>query len=249
MIFFWLYLAAFVAAIIWVTLDKYASGTFEIFSKNLHQCARAMGKYSEWLRYCLGRGALLLTLVVISISATLGTFFTNPMELGVSGQWMLLAAMLAGTALLIALPRITDRLRLMNLIYWATSAVSTQFSLSNWQSAIQETWDIADYETSQNWCAWHPRQEEFDSVTIWRYLVPVIYLKQDEQPSLVVPYMWEYFLAWNWPGEVRVEEPLPFTGPGDARFLVKSSRQLPRRPGWTVIHAEMEDFEGVQIAA
>ena len=31
--------------------------------------------------------------------------------------------------------------------------------------------------------------------------------------------------------------------PGDTKFFMKSLRQFLGRPGWTVIHAEMEDFE------
>jgi hypothetical protein len=249
MILFWLYGSVFIAALLWVAVDRYSTGTFEFFSKNLHECARAMGMYSKWVRHTLGRLALLSLLIAISVVTAVRVFAVNPLELSLSGQWLLLASMLVGTVILVPLPQIADRLRFLRMIYSKTAALTNQFSLGNWQPEMQDQWDNADYETSQSWTAWHPRLEDFEHDHVWSDLVPVIYLQQGTEESIVVPSNWEYFLAWKWPGDTRINAPLPFTGPGNTRFFMKSLRQIPGRPGWLLVRAEMEDFELESIAA
>lgn len=249
MILFWLDGLVFLAALLWVAVDKYSTGSFEFFSKIRHECARDMGMYPEWLRYTLGRLALLSLLMAISAFAAVRVFASNPLELNLSGQWLLLSSMLVGTALLLALPFLADRMRFIRMLYTKTTALTNQFSLADWQPEIQNNWDNTGYATSQSWTAWHPRVNELEHDPVWSVLVPVIYLHLGVQPSIVVTFNWEYFLAWKWPGETRINAPLPFTGPGNTRFFIKSERQLPGRAGWSIIHAEMEDLELESFAA
>lgn len=243
----WIYLVGLVGAVIWVTLDKNASGTFEIFSANLHQCARAMGMYWEWVRYSFGRLVFLSFLVILSLGSTGHVFQNNPIDLEESSKWLLLAVMLTGTLLVIASPPLADRLRFIKLIYVKVRHFS-DVGLAD-LSSDSAPLEPADYATESSWSAWHPILEDYEQDPVWRDMAPVLYLCKSAQTSLVVTIDFEYFLACNWPGEVHAKEPLPFTGPGDTRFIVESIRQLPCRPGWTIIHAEMEEFEGVPIAA
>jgi hypothetical protein len=249
--FFWLYGFIFVAAIIWVTLDKYAPGAFEFFYSSTHECARAMGMYGEWIRYSLGRLAFLSILVAMSLMATHLAFYSNPLELRPLSRWVLLSVMLTGSLLLIALPQLASRLRFIKLIY-TKSAMFSELSTQIFDDTeFKKSWELADYATEHQWTAWHPKMEDVENYERdprWKDMVPVIYLRQGKQQSLVATTDFEYFLAWNWLREVDVAEALPFTGPGDTRFFLRSIRQLPGRPGWTVIHAEMEDFEDELIA-
>jgi hypothetical protein len=235
----WLYILVFLGALIWLGVDKNATGAFEFVRRNLHTTARDMGMYSEWVRYSLGRLVFLTILVILNVTLSAWTFATNPLDFGLAPRGTMLAAMLAGSLALVALPFLAARLRFLQFVYSKTAQLAELVAVANSGSEVQHHLDVAKYETRCGWTAWHPKQQDFERNPLWSEMVPVIFLLQGIRPSVVVPIDFTYFLAWNLPGEVQPGEPLPCWG----NFLVETVHKIPWRSGWSVVCAEMDDLD------
>jgi len=86
----------------------------------------------------------------------------------------------------------------------------------------------AGYENADDWTAWHPSHAEFasgDETSIWNRVVPVFYTSPTHPGTVVIPIDWENFAVWGpIPALPKVGEHLPFHGPGDSSFRLRSVR-------------------------
>lgn len=248
MSFLWFYVLVILIALIWAGVDKHAPGTFEFLRRNNRASARQMGMYLEFTRYSLGRLAFLTTLVTLNIAVTFWMFAKNPFGSGQATRWTMLAAMLAGSLGMLALPSLAARFRFLQLLYSKTAQLTGLVAIAKSESDVGNNFDVAAYDTLSGWTAWHPKQQEFQGNTLWSGMIPAIYLRQGIQPVVVIPIDFKYFLAWKFPYEVRPGEWLPFSGPGQTKFLVKTIHNIPGRRGWSVVRTEMNELD-VELAA
>ncbi|MEM9658862.1 MAG: hypothetical protein AAF961_10920 [Planctomycetota bacterium] len=253
MIILWLYAAIMLVALLWVSVDGAASGAFEILRSNNRESARQMGVYSEFLRYSLGRLALLTTLVALSCVAACVAFVRNPLGYGTATSGTLLFAMLTGSLLLLALPRLADCVRFFRFLYASTTQLAELVAVAESESEIRRRWDAAEYETSRGWTAWRPSIEEYENNPLWSdEMDPDIYVRRENGLSVCISFhfgsFFGYFLSWKLPNDVEPGDYLPFSGLGGCRFLVKRIYKIVGRDGWSLVNAKL-DLDGVDTAA
>ncbi len=246
--FVWLYFAVLAFACLWVTVDKDARGAFECLSKMLHSTARSMGIYGQFLCYSAGRLLVLLTLVLLAVSAAFGVLHHNPLGLSPNGRGLIFVGMILGAAAITVLPWLASRLRFARLL----RSVAAEFedmvvSLPLGQERSSH-WDVAQYDTTNGWTAWHPKQATFERDGVWSAIVPLFFVGSGTQPSVMYPIDFEYFLAWRLPNDLKPGDTMPFFA-WKTDFLVKSVTPLRGRPGWSVVRADMELEDIDELAA
>lgn len=93
---------------------------------------------------------------------------------------------------------------------------------------IDGTFVRAGYDNAEDWVAWHPSRAEFDAAddtSIWRRVVPVFYTSPKHRGTVVMPIDWSTFAVWGeLPAVPRIGEILPFRGPGQTDFRLRSIR-------------------------
>lgn len=77
-----LYLLVALIVLSWPVLDNNATAAFEIFHRELHNTARAMGIYWRWLLQSSLRATLLISCVVVGLVAAIWMLQQNPWGLG-----------------------------------------------------------------------------------------------------------------------------------------------------------------------
>lgn len=240
-----LYLLGTLIAISWVVLDDNAVAAFEIFNRCLHSTARHMGIYWKWLVQTFLRAALLLSCVISGVVAATWIWQRNPWDLPWLGKTFVFAAMLVCSIAISAMPHLTAYFRLRHFLHFkAAELTNLALNLSSSEGVRQhlEPADNRAFRGVEGWTAWHPRQERWHEEACWTGLVPLAYLHQDQQTSLIVPVDFEYFLAWNLPqGSVLPGKLMPIY----PRCYVKAVRDLPGYEGWSVVRADMEIEEAI----
>jgi len=107
----------------------------------------------------------------------------------------------------------------------------------------------AGYENADDWTAWHPSHAEFasgDKTSIWNRVVPVFYTSPTHPGTVVIPIDWENFAVWGpIPALPKTGEHLPFHGPGNSSFRLRSVRYPKGCPACSVLlYAEMDLPDG-----
>lgn len=235
------FILATLVALVWVTSDTHAASAFEIFWRNHHTTARQMDKYWEWLFYSLWRCLLLFTLIALSIMTAWRMWAQNPFELGPLVRGFCLVSMLAGSLTMIAWPYLSAHLRFRGHLYSKAAELSELIAIVTSETEVSHELEHAEYNTSDGWTAWHPREEKWHANDYWTGVIPVVYLLKETASSVIVPVDWEHFLAWKLPtGCALPGLRLPVCGPGETAFLVNAVHELRGRPGWSVITTDME---------
>jgi hypothetical protein len=235
------YILVALVALIWMALDTDATSAFEIFRRHLHRTARAMQMYSDWAFHSLRRCVFLLTLVALSLLVTFLMLAQNPFDLGQSARNAMFASTLIGSLAMIPLPYLSAHLRLLRHLYSKAADLSELVSIVTSETEVPHHLEPAEYDTSDRWTAWHPKEDQWKADRYWIGIVPVAYLRQGTELSLIVPVDWEHFLAWKIPAGSAVPGcDLPFKGPGETAFTVKTVHRVIGRQGWSVVRADMK---------
>lgn len=236
------YIFVVLVALIWVASDVNATAVFEIFQPWLHSTVRSMDMYWEWLFYCLWRCAILFTLVAMNLTVTEWVLEQNPFNLEPFARKAVFAAMLVGSLAIFSFPCISSYIRFRRFLDSKAVELTGLVSLVTSVKDISHHFEPAEYETSAEWSAWHPMEDEWQESECWTEIIPVVYICQKTALSLIVPVDWEHFLVWGLPlGSVEPGRHLPVYGPGKTAFLVKTIHELRGQPGWSVVSADMED--------
>jgi hypothetical protein len=237
MSFLWLYVLVIFAALIWVGVDRDAIEAFEFLSRNSHANARCMGIYSEFVRYSLGRLAFLTIIVTLNVVVAFLMFAKNPLNFEPSIRGTVLGTMLAGSLVLFAMPHLSVYLRLKHFLYFKAAELRNLVSIVSSKEMVRQQLKPSDiFDGQDGWTAWHPSEEAWKENPLWAGLVPLVYLHQDAEPSLIVPVDGEYFLAWKLPcGSVTPGNLMPVL----PHYCVKAVHNLRGREGWSVVQAEL----------
>jgi hypothetical protein len=246
MSFLCLYILVIFAALIWVGVDRNAIGPFEFLSRNNHATARDMGIYSEWVRHSLGRLAFLTIIVTLNVVVAFLMFAKNPLNFGQSIRGTVLGTMLVGSLLLFAMPRLSVYLRLKKFLYFKAAELTNLVSIVSSKEGVRQHLKPSEldlFHGHDGWTAWHPSEEAWNENPLWAGLVPLVYLHQDAEPSLIVTVDGVLFLAWNLPcGSVTPGKLMPIC----PLRSVKAVHNLRGRVGWSVVQAELV---GKEVAA
>ena len=235
------YLAIAVVAVTWCMSDTNATGAYEVLRRSLHATAHDMGAYGEWLSYSLPRCVVLFTLVGLSTGASFLLLQQNPFGLGQLLRTILFATMLIGSLGLLLLPYVCARVRFRRYLVSKAAEFSKLASLCQSEEETLRQLEPANYHTDDKWTAWHPKMNIWKQDECWADIVPVVYLRREPVPSLIVPVDWQHFLAWNFPSESCIPgQCLPVHGPGVATFSINATYKLPGRPGWSVVSAALD---------
>ncbi len=231
-------------ALSWVVLDNNAVVAFEIFNRELHSTARAMGMYWQWLLQSLLRAMLLISCVVAGLMAAIWMLEQNPWGLGRLGRASLFVGLFTCSIAILALPHLSACFRLRRFLrFKAAELAELVASLSSNEGVRRhlEPAALDRFSGVDGWTAWHPRNERWNEEPFCAGLTPVVYLHQGTETSLIVPVDFEYFLAWKLPdGSVTPGKLMPIRPP----CFVKSVSGLRRREGWSVVRANLEIEDG-----
>jgi len=235
-----LYLIIILIALSWVALDGNATSAFEIFNRNLHPTARQMGMYWEWAFGSLLRVIFLATLVMFGIVASTWMQQENSWGFGWNAKSIVFSFMLISSLALFALPHLSVHFRLKRFLYFKAEELTNLVSIVSSKEGIRQHLEPAEFDSfhgEDGWTAWHPSEEGWNENPLWEGLVPVVYMHQEAEPSLIVPVDWEYFLVWKLPsGSITPGNLMPIC----PCFTVKAVHNLRGREGWSVVQADME---------
>jgi hypothetical protein len=223
-----------VTGVLWIALDAETAYIFDVFGKNIDFMWRHSGQ--RW-KFTFMYGWRLLALVLL-IGVCI--YLAWPLAFAVSNARGTAIIVLVGLALIpfSLLPwiyianGIRFRRTLRNTARQLTPIVNELAAASD----ISTILDKADYRLDPPWSAWHPKD-----VDDWPQVVPVAYVRTEPTPTVVFPYDWETFLAWNLGDQLSNSGTnLPFNGPGETTFKLRCITPLVGVPEWSLVYAEME---------
>ena len=237
------YLLAMLATLVWLVLDRDATGAFEAFSKNNRLSAREIGFYWQFMLYSLSRAFLLALLTGVGVVSACLMFIQNPWELGPFAGIALPIFMLATSLAIPALPHLAARIRFQRFLSYVSDELTELVSAISSEEEIRRQLEPATgglFDGEDGWTAWHPTGDYWEKNSFWNDLIPVVYLHREAEPSLIIPVDFSSFLAWSLPpGSFASGDLLPLR----PRCSVTAMHDLPGREGWMVIEAELTDDE------
>ena len=149
--------------------------------------------------------------------------------------------MLSGSLLLFAMPRLSVYLHLKYFLYFKAAELTNLVSIVSSKERVHQHLKPSNrdiFHGHDGWTAWHPSEEAWNENPLWAGLIPVVYLRQDVEPSLIFPVVdCKHFLAWQLPcGSVTPGNLMPIC----PRCSVKAVHNLRGREGWSVVRADMD---------
>ena len=235
------YILMSLVALTWIACDSGMIAIFELFQRDQHVVARDMGMYWSWALRHTWRCVVLLLLVASNATLASLLLAQNPFQLDAVGRTAVFGAMLIGSLVMIPWIFVADSLRRQRQFRSKATQLTRLVALVGAEPDLAQHLEPAGYDSDDSWTAWHPRLHNWHE-DYWTGIVPVLYVRQREYPTIVVPLDWRVFLAWNLPAGIALPgRDLPFHGPGGSSFRVRSAYGLKYRPGWTVINADLYD--------
>ena len=233
------YVVLTLSAYLWIAGDAETASIFDVFGRSFYYVWFESGQ--RW-RHLFAYGWRLLLLAALAIGGGIlawNLFTSNPFQLGPATNGLLLGIMLVLSAGLPPWIYGADRLRWQRKVRYNARQLSTYLERLKTQTKRETMLNPADYETVAPWSAWHPNQEEWRSEHFPRDVVPVVYLRGEALDTAVFELYCQTFLAWNIPAELAAAAAeLPFHGPLNTSFRVKSVRPLRGCADWHMIQAE-----------
>lgn len=229
--------------VLWIAWDSETICIFDVFGKSFHYVWFDSGKRWTFLFAYGWRLAVVCTVVLVNTGLCYRLYAANPFQLGAPIHALAFAIMFAGSFTAIPWIYMAERIRWRRQVHRAALRLTELAKRMTTDQDYVQTLQRADYATEEPWTAWHPNDHEWqteEGKQFWSDLLPVVYVRDDSHGAVVFPIDFESFLGWNIPGELgRVDSELPFRGPFDASFRVKSVWPLRGCSGWCLIRTEM----------
>lgn len=241
MILLAIYILLTLAAVIWILLDAETACVFDVYGNSFRYVwFESPHRWAELMTYGW-RLAVLCSAVVLGWLLAGRVYTANPFDVGPAIRVGVAAAMLVGSLASLPWIYIAHRIRWHRRIRRTALQLTELAGRITSDAVFLQSLERADYETDAPWTGWHPKEEHWRSEQLWSLLVPMAYLHNESNRSVLFPVDWETFLGWNVPDEItRTDGALPFHGPDGSSFRVKSIRQLRGCPDWVVIDTEMQ---------
>lgn len=211
---------------IWITRDSWMQEAFAVYGRAF----RTAVQMKAWgIMYRCGWR---LCILVATICTTLWFAFDatvlrgNETTTSAKVAWAVLAASAAAIVpwrfAVVAIQRRREIDSLVNDLTGTADRIGSTCDMNT-------TFAPAGYDNAGDWSAWHPSHGEFeagDDSSIWRRVVPVFYTSPTHPGTVVIPIDWSNFAVWGAITAVpRIGEHLPFRGPGQTGFRLRSIRQ------------------------
>lgn len=211
---------------VWIACDPWMQEAFHIYGRAFRVAVDMKAWDIMW------RCGWRLCIVIATICASLWLAFDaivldgNDTTSATKVTWGVLAALAAmmvpSRFAIVAIQRRREIDALVNELFGAAQRIVTT-------GDMEGTFDPAGYDNDEDWIAWQPASAEFDAAddaSIWRRIVPVFYTSPTHRDVVVIPIDWGAFVVWGaLPSIPKIGEHLPFGGPGQAKFRLRSIRQ------------------------
>ena len=235
-----LYVLIVLILLSWVAMDNNAIAAFEILKRNIHRTARDMGMYRQWLLYSLPRAALLISLVIAGFVVATWILRQNPFGLGWAGRGAVFAVMFVCTIAMLAVPHLWLYFHRKRFLYCKAGELMKLVSIVSSNEGVRQHLEQAEadvFDGVDGWTAWHPRNQWWNEEPLWTGLVPVVYLHESSETSLIVPVDFETLLAWKLPDNRIAPASLMPVLP---HLWVNTVSSLRGREGWSIVRAEID---------
>jgi len=211
---------------LWIARDPLMQEAFVVYGRAFRTAVQM--KAWDILFWCGWRFCILVAAIGVTLWFAFDATVLHGNETTFSTKvvWGVLAA-LAATMVpwRFAVVTIRRRREIDSLVNELTGTVQRIASTCD----MNATFEPAVYENADDWTAWHPKQPEFaaaDNSSIWRRVVPVFYTSPTHPGTVVIPVDWSNFAVWGAiPAVPAIGEHLPFRGPGQTGFRLRTIRQ------------------------
>ncbi len=227
-------------AYVWIAWDAETAYIFDAFGRSFYWIWHESGKRWRYLLTYGWRLAVLASVILVGILFAWRFFTADPLQIDRAGRILTLTLMLAASLSLMPWIHLAARNRWLLGVRSAARQLTDLVERVTADDEFLHSLNPAPYETQQPWTAWHPSQDQYSSGLFPKEIVPVVYVCREAVRSVLLPIDWQTFLAWSIPKELRPPgSDLPFQGPFESSFRVKSIRNLRGCPGWCLVKTEM----------
>jgi hypothetical protein len=237
------YALLFAVGALWIALDAEAAYIFDVFGKSFDYMWRHSG--NRW-KFTVMYGWRLLALAsLICVCAYLAWPLASAVSNARAAFIIIFIALALIPFCLLPWIYIANGIRFRRALRDTARKLTPVANRLAVASDISAILDKAAYRVDPLWSAWHPK-----NVEDWPRVVPVVYVHAQPTTTVIFPFDWGYFLAWNLGGQLPpVGAALPFNGPGTTTFVLRSVGPLRGLADWSVFHAELQLDDEVTEAA
>jgi len=214
---------------VWIARDHWMQEAFSVYGRAF----RVAVQMKEWdiMYRCGWRFGVLIATVCATFWFAFDAIVLHRNETSTSMKVAWGVAVTLAAAIVpwhFTLVAIQGRREIDSLINEITGTAQRIASTSDMNTAF----DPAGYDNADDWSAWHPNQADFEgagNASVWQRVVPVFYTSPTHPGTVVVPIDWSNFAVWGpIPAFPKIGADLPFRGPGQTGFRLRSIRH-PKR--------------------